>query len=198
MSILNNMEAYIEQNDISPQEGLPQEVFLEVSSITPIPNVDLLLLNDKGKILLSWRDDIYYGKGWHLPGGCIRFKEKMLDRVHKTALKELGCDVLVDEEPIAIRDVIIDYKRSTLDDQNVRAHNVAVMFKCTLPHGCVIGEDYNEQIASAAGDSAEVHQSGELKWFSRIPKDILPVHSVYNDVFTKYGLMNENANEQTK
>ena len=96
MGLLDSISSYIGQNDISPERGLPQEVFLEVSSIIPIPNVDLLLLNDEGKILLSWRDDIYYGKGWHLPGGCIRFKETMLDRVHKTALAELGCDVLVD------------------------------------------------------------------------------------------------------
>ena len=40
-------------------------------------------------------------------------------------------------------------------------------------------------------DSAKNHQSGELKWFSKIPKDILPVHSVYNDIFMRYGLMDE-------
>ena len=38
------------------ETGLPDEVFSFVSSLTPMVNVDLLVVRD-GKVLLAWRDD---------------------------------------------------------------------------------------------------------------------------------------------
>ncbi|MDR2604028.1 MAG: hypothetical protein LBC55_01570, partial [Desulfovibrio sp.] len=60
------------------------------SSITPMLNVDLLVRDDAGRILLSWRDDALCGTGWHVPGGVVRFQETLAERVRKTALQELG------------------------------------------------------------------------------------------------------------
>jgi colanic acid biosynthesis protein WcaH len=57
------------------QKGLPQELFYFVSQLTPMVNVDLLIKNQKGQTLLTWRDDQFYGSAWHIPGGIIRFKE---------------------------------------------------------------------------------------------------------------------------
>jgi len=166
---------------MNPESGLPEEVFLEVSSVMPIPNVDLLVTDDNNQILLSWRDDPFYGQGWHLPGGCIRFKESMADRIHKTALAEIGCDVLFDKEPLAVRDVIVDFNRPNLHDQSIRAHNLAILYKCKLTKPDIV-----EIFDSHAGERP---QRGELRWFNVIPSNILSVHTVYNDVFTKYGLM---------
>ncbi len=172
--------------DIDPTGGLPLEVFLELSSIMPIANVDLLVINAKGEVLLTWRDDPYYGKGWHLPGGCMRFKETMKERLHKTALAELGCDVIADEEPLAVRDVIVDRVRPLLENNNVRAHNIAVLFKCKLisENGLAVSPDNDGKIINDP-------IPGDAKWFKKIPEDILFVHSVYNDVFIKFGLMED-------
>ena len=159
---------------INPEDGLPEELFLRISSMMPIPNVDLFILNEKGELLLTWREDEYFGKGWHLPGGCIRFRETMIERVHKTAQNELGCDVRVDQEPIAIRDVIVNEYRDTLKDQDIRAHHLAVLY-CCYPE--VSWDEFSAGIKAESG------------WFSRIPDNILDVHNVYNDVFFKYGLM---------
>lgn len=57
--------------------GLPQEAFYFVSQLTPMINVDLLVKNKLGQTLLTWRDDKFYGPAWHIPGGIIRFKEKL-------------------------------------------------------------------------------------------------------------------------
>ena len=73
----------------NPTVGLPDEIFYFVSSITPLVCVDLLIKEEKG-ILLTWRQDEFYGPGWHLPGGVMRFKEKAHLRIIKTAKKELG------------------------------------------------------------------------------------------------------------
>ena len=71
---------------IDGRQGLPQELFWLVSSLTPIPNVDLLITDSRGCVLLAWRKDEFYGEGWHIPGGCIRYGETMMERLHKTCL----------------------------------------------------------------------------------------------------------------
>ncbi len=180
--ILNDGKIY----DIDPSKGLPLEVFLELSSLMPIANVDLLVINAKGEVLLTWRDDPYYGKGWHLPGGCMRFRETMAERLHKTAIAELGCDVIADEEPLAVRDVIVDRARPLLENNDVRAHNLAVLFKCRL-----LSENRLEIMTGNDEKTIDDLKSGDAKWFKKIPKDILFVHSVYNDVFKKFGLMED-------
>ena len=66
---------FLENQIKNPSKGLPQEIFFFISRITPMINVDLLIKDEKGRTLLAWRDDEFY-KGWHIPGGIIRFKEK--------------------------------------------------------------------------------------------------------------------------
>ena len=67
------------------QTGLPEELFYFVSQLTPLINVDLLIKNQQGQTLLTWRDDRFHGPAWHIPGGIIRFKEKIEDRILKVA-----------------------------------------------------------------------------------------------------------------
>ena len=76
-------------DNIDAREGIGQDLFLAISQMTPSLNVDLIIRSpDDTSTLLTWRDDQYYGPGWHVPGGVIRFKEKMIDRVHKVATAE--------------------------------------------------------------------------------------------------------------
>src|SRR5689334_24697930 len=83
-----------------PRQGLPEELFLFVSRITPLINVDLLIHDDQSRTLLTWRDDEFYGAGWHVPGGIIRFKESVATRVHACAREELGAEIAYDEAPV--------------------------------------------------------------------------------------------------
>ena len=39
---------------------------------------------------MIFRDDGFYGPGWHLPGGIIRFREKVKSRILITLAKELN------------------------------------------------------------------------------------------------------------
>ena len=68
------MQEVMTQENIDPREGLPEDLFLLATSLIPLANVDLFV-HDEKKVLLSWRDDAFHGKGWHIPGGCIRIKE---------------------------------------------------------------------------------------------------------------------------
>lgn len=168
---------WVEREKINPTEGLPFEVFEWISSMVPIANVDLLILNNKNEILLSWRDDEYFGKGWHLPGGCIRFKETLQERIQKTAESEIGTKVITNYEPIATREVIVGKEQ---DMPIKRAHHIAILYECHLPDGFEISNEGKEE-----------QMAGYLKWFSEIPENILQVHEVYFDVFKKYHFMTD-------
>ena len=58
-----------------PNQGLPEDLFLFISRITPLVNVDLLIQGPQHRTLLTWRSDEHHGAGWHVPGGIIRYKE---------------------------------------------------------------------------------------------------------------------------
>ena len=77
--MLKKLIEKIESNVKNPSKGLPEDIFYLVGRLTPYINVDLLVKNDLGQTLLSWRDETSLknntGCGWHLPGGIIRFQE---------------------------------------------------------------------------------------------------------------------------
>lgn len=171
---INEAVKILLDSQINPTEGLQENLFLLISSLVPIPNVDLLITNDKKQILLSWRDDPYYGKGWHIPGGCLRFGETMQERIQKTAINEIGTKVIVDAEPLVVRDVIRP-PRDNLINKNERGHNIAVLYKCSLP------KDFEIQ-----NKEKKETDNGYLRWFSVIPDNFLFVHDVYRDVLKDY------------
>lgn len=165
---------------IDARDGLEEEIFLAVSTLVPIANVDLLVLDEKGRMLLSWREDEYFGTGWHIPGGCIRFKETMEERIQRTAIAEIGSEVIIDGPPITVREVILDKERKNMANQNHRAHQLAVLYLCHLPREFKI--DNGER---------STKDKGYLKWFDHYPENMLKVHSVYDDILKTYGFKRE-------
>jgi len=69
--------AFLDKQILNPRLGLPGEVFLFISRMSPMVNVDLLIKDENSRTLLAWRDDVFSGAGWHVPGGVLRFKEKL-------------------------------------------------------------------------------------------------------------------------
>ncbi len=87
------------------QNGLPEELFYFISSVTPMTNVDLLIKDNDNRTLLTWRNDKYYGPGWYIPGGIIRFKETFSIRISEVAKNELGIKVIHEENPASIKEL---------------------------------------------------------------------------------------------
>lgn len=158
------------EEGVNPLEGLPLDLFEFNTSLLPFINVDLFILNDQDQILLSWRDDKHYGTGWQIPGGIIRMMETIDERIQKTALNEIGCEVEYTKTPIVVHENIIREHRDGLKNQLERAHNIALLYKCKIPEGFVIdnkGEHENEE--------------GYLHWFDRFPEDLLECHHALRD-----------------
>jgi ADP-ribose pyrophosphatase YjhB (NUDIX family) len=76
------------------EHPLSQKEFTEIYSKVPRLTVEVVVKGSKG-IYLTKRD-IEPCKGmWHLPGGTVKFGEKLTDTVFRTAKRELGIDVTV-------------------------------------------------------------------------------------------------------
>jgi ADP-ribose pyrophosphatase YjhB (NUDIX family) len=145
-----------------PAGGVPEEFFLFLSRFTPILNVDLLVQDERGRTLLTWREDETYGAGWHVPGGIIRYKETAEERIRATARRELGADVAFDAEPIAIEQFIAPGHRD-------RAHFVSLLYRCRLLGPPDAGLEY------LAGEP----RRDQWAWHEGAPPDLLPVHARY-------------------
>jgi ADP-ribose pyrophosphatase YjhB (NUDIX family) len=144
----------------SKGQDLPEELFLFISAVTPLVNVDLLVKDDTNRTLLTWRDDEHYGAGWHVPGGIIRFKEHAQGRIQKVAQQELGCAVEAESVPLLVTE--------NISDSRERGHFISFLYRC--------------RIAGALDPGLEARNTpkrGQWRWFESPPQDLLPVHRVY-------------------
>ena len=154
----------------NPRIGLPEEIFLFISEITPLVNVELLIKDENQKTLLSWRDDKYCGSGWHIPGGVVRFKETLEKRVQKVAETEIGTKIEFEPVPIAMNQIICDYE--------TRGHGISILYKCFLLNKYIL-----KNTGLAEGDR------GYLKWHDSCPKNLIKLHEIYRKIIqeTSYG-----------
>ncbi|MDH2915652.1 MAG: hypothetical protein PXX77_02120 [Gallionella sp.] len=148
-----------------PTKGLPEEVFVFASQITPLVNVDLLIKDDSKGVLLTWRDDGHYEAGWHVPGGIIRYKETLADRIAEVARLELGAKVFHEAEPMAINQVIHPTNKT-------RGHFISLLFACRL---------VSPPLDSLAA-YAEL-QSGHWQWHKKCPVNLITVQDIYRSHF---------------
>lgn len=149
-----------------PRQGLPEELFVEMTRFVPMINVDLLIRDEKGRLLLTWRDDEIDGRGWHVPGGIIRYKEQIATRIQATAARELSTSVTYRPFPVSIEQIANPERR-------VRGHFIALVYECSL-------EKPADEARRFDGDSP---RAGDWSWFERCPDDIIEVHRRYRRFF---------------
>ncbi len=133
-----------------------------MSRITPIINVDLLIKNKQNSTLLTWRDDGFYPPGWHIPGGIIRYKERISDRINAVARSELGARIKFKKEPLAINEIVIPARRN-------RGHFISLLYECRLIR------PLDENLRFQKG----IPRAGQWGWHKKCPKNIIPVHKMY-------------------
>ena len=146
-----------------PRVGLPEEVLRFLYSVTPMINVDLLVQHEERGTLFSWRDDVY-GKGWHIPGGIIRFRETIEKRICEVARIELGATVNPDEYPCDIAQFF----------DGCRGHFISLLYPCRLTSSVA------EELLSNGKPERD-----KLKWIQGVPDQLLSVHRRYETWFRK-------------
>ncbi|HEX4565638.1 MAG TPA: NUDIX domain-containing protein [Vicinamibacterales bacterium] len=143
------------------RHGLPEAVLEFVSRLTPLVNVDLLIKDDRGCTLLTWRDDAFFGPGWHVPGSIIRYKERTIDRVHACAREELGADVESEAQPLFILEGI--------NRAQTRGHHVSLLFRCRL----------RSALDERRRATADPPSAGQWRWHERSPVNLLREQAAY-------------------
>lgn len=156
---INEAIKFLEKQIVNPSVGLPEKIFLFISKIVPMVNVDLLIKDENGRTLLSWRDDMC-GTGWHLPGGIVRFKENLKKRVQKVAETEIGTAVEFEPKPIATNEMILK--------QKIRGHFISFLYKCFLSSKYVL-----------KNKGLKETDAGYLKWHDSCPVNLIKVHDIY-------------------
>ena len=152
--------------DRDPSQGLPQEVFFLVSSLTPLINVDLLIQDGSGHTLLTWRDDGYYPPGWHIPGGIIRYKEKIEVRIRAVAKQELAVEVDFNPVPLATHEIINPSCKA-------RGHFISLLYRCHLRTS--LAEDRHFQ--------PDLPKADQWLWHGAFPENMIPPHKIYRPFF---------------
>ena len=163
---IKNLITEFEERIQDPTKGLHEDIFYFVSRLTPLINVDLLVRNENGEVLLSWRNKITFqnkvGSGWHIPGGIIRLRETVSDRLHKVALHEMGGELAShSESPIAINQCIDHMARD-------RSHFISLLYECKL------SKDYKIN-----NKNLESKEPGYLEWHKGVPDNLIANHNIY-------------------
>jgi ADP-ribose pyrophosphatase YjhB (NUDIX family) len=148
------------------RSGLPDDIFYLISRLTPIINVELLIVNERNEKLLTWREDQFYGPGWHIPGGIIRFKELAETRISKVAEIELGTTVSCESRPLGVHE-IMNISR------DIRGHFISMVYKCKLT-GYLLASDEaltNNKILN-----------GQWRWFASMPPNMIRPHLQFESI----------------
>ena len=139
------------------QAGLPEPLFYLASRLTPMVNVDLVVLDEKERVLLTWRHDRFYGPGWHIPGGIVRFKESLSHRIYEVARLELGTTVSHEETPSAVFEI-------TNPNRDIRGHFISLVFKCRLQ---------SPVDPSTAAQNLQEAQPNQWIWADQMPPNMI-------------------------
>jgi colanic acid biosynthesis protein WcaH len=165
LMIIHDAIAALDNIISDKSRGLPDDVYHFISRTTPLVCTDLLVKDAKGRILLAWRDDVIYGKGWHVPGGIVRYKETFAERIQRTAERELGCNVSFEQTPVAIEELIVSERETC-------GHIVVFLFNCSVPDGYI--PDNKDKNAD---------DPGFLQWHEICPDNLLSVQNYYKKYF---------------
>jgi len=144
---------------------LPQHLFNYVSSITPLVSVELVIRCPANLVLLSWRDDDLYGPGWHLPGGIVRHKECLIDRINLVASNECSIDSFTSCNFLQVSQTINP-------SRNIRGHFISLVYGLTI--------DYVPRI-----DPFEI-KNGSLRLFSASPANLIEQHRRYGSLINSF------------
>ena len=152
----------IEREMGAAESGLPEELFLFVSRVTPLVNVDLLIQDDRNRTLLTWRSDRFHGPGWHIPGGFIRYKERAAERIGAVAQRELNAQVDFDSAPVLVHE-------SIRADWRDRGHLISLLYRCRL----LSALDERQRFTPSAP------LPGQWLWHQHCPQDLIAEQQPY-------------------
>ncbi len=111
-----------------PEQGIEQVVFDILCKITTHVACELIVVNQQGEILLTFRQDNFW-QGWHFPGGLLRYRESFESRLNKVAKTELA---------VKLKSTKFLFPHNYTNGK--RGHDVSLVFSCELRSKPKIGK----------------------------------------------------------
>ena len=100
---------------------LENNFYQQIKNAIPIPCVDLIIVNDDGKILLAKRTNEPARSEWWFPGGRVHYLEKRRDAAVRKLREECGLEAVQLVE-LGTFDVLVD----SPDDN--KSHSITTVF----------------------------------------------------------------------
>ncbi len=163
MSKINKSINILEKFVNDPKKGLPTNIFYFIGRMTPYINIDILINSKIYGTLLTWREDPHTGNGWHIPGGIVRFKEKIEKRIFEVGKTELGINVSKFKGPIEINQMINKKKE--------RSHFISLLYSVEPS-----GKELQKILIICK-------KNKKIKFFKKPPNNLLKSHTVYKKYF---------------
>ena len=149
----------IEIFSIDPKKDLGKPLFEVVSGMVPNVNVDLLCYDSSNRFALVYRHDRFYGPGWHIPGGVLRFKERLENRLTLTAKRELQINSITEISKINISEIFAK-------DRDVRGHFISFLFRAKS----------KELDKNGNFNPRTNYENGSIAMFSKPPNNLIEQH----------------------
>jgi acetyl-CoA carboxylase carboxyl transferase subunit beta len=105
-----------------------EKLYSRILRVMPIPCVDLLVVDDEGRVLLLLRSNEPAAGQWWFPGGRIFFGELRRDAAKRKLEEECGLSSTQFEE-IGTFDLLLD------SGSNQRSHAITTLFKVQIASG---------------------------------------------------------------
>ena len=155
-SDLESLKNIVTEFEGKPSKQLGTELYHLCSALMPSVNVDVMVRNTSG-ILLCWRHDNFYGPGWHVPGGVMRHKETLQERVKAVLIGECGI-------ALGSADIGDPYLVSELfhKERCIRGHFISMLY--------VLDE---RQIIENGGALCSAHDRSSMQSFTQAPDNII-------------------------
>ncbi len=167
---MENLEKFLDKVERfvkNPSKGLPDEIFYFVGRMTPYINVDLLIKHPQKGILLTWRNDKFSGSGWHFPGGIIRFRESIKERIINVGKNELDIKIKKISGPLDINQII-------RKNETERSHFISLLYECKISF------KNNSKFLNY------IKKNQNISFFKKKPKNLLKLHKIYKKYFDNY------------
>ena len=137
------------------------EAFLGIVEATPLVAIDLVIGDERGRVLLGKRVNRPAQGSWFVPGGRIRKDERIRDALARIAQAELGAPV---GEAMLLGAFDHLYADNFLGRPGITTHYVVLAYACTLGAGAAPRPDrqHSELRWWEAGEllaSPEVHEN---------------------------------------
>ena len=104
---MQKVNSYSESSAFHSDMHIPENIYSQIVSLMPIPCVDLLVEDERGRILLIKRANEPAKGHWWFPGGRVHYLEKRMQAAKRKLKEECGLEVFQMKE-MGTYDILLD------------------------------------------------------------------------------------------